>query len=57
MLEAQRQAEQLLTKEYLRTQHAQVTMNKETIERGQMLVSTEHIFVSLYQTLLLGTTS
>jgi len=42
MLEAQKQAEQLLTKEYLQTQHAQVTMKKETIERRQMLVSSEY---------------
>ena len=40
MLEAQQQAEKLLTKEYLQTQHAQVSMNKEAIERRQMLVST-----------------
>ena len=39
MIEAQWQAEQLLTQEHLQTQDAQVTMNKEAIERRQMLVS------------------
>lgn len=39
MLEAHQQAESILTKDYLQTQHAQATMNKETIERRQMLVS------------------
>lgn len=39
MLEAQQQAEQLLTKDYLQTQHTQAAMNKEAIERRQMLVS------------------
>ena len=39
MLEAQEQAEQLLTKEYLQSQLAQVAMNREAIERRQMLVS------------------
>ena len=39
MIEAQWQAEQLLTQEHLQTQDTQVAMNKEAIERRQMLVS------------------
>ena len=49
MLEAQQQAEKLLTKEYLQTQHTQVAMTKEVVERRQMLVSIIKVSIlSLY---------
>ena len=49
MLEAQQQAEKLLTKEYLQTQDAQVAMNKEAIERRQMLVSSYLMLLCNYK--------
>lgn len=49
MLEAQQQAEKLLTKEYLQTQDAQVAMNKEAIERRQMLVSSYLMLMCNYK--------